>query len=85
MDRAFIMDLGNEKSRIILEYTINMLQALDTKVIIEGVETEEQKEFLIGCGCESAQGFLFYRPMPLKEFDALLLRQEEADRAIRET
>lgn len=79
MDRAFIMELGNEKSRIILEYTIKMLRALNMKIIIEGVETEEQKEFLIGCGCELAQGFLFYRPMPLEEFDELLRRQEEGD------
>lgn len=77
MDREFILDLENDKSRIILEYTINMLLALNAKIVIEGVETEEQKEFLLKCGCRIAQGFLFYRPMPIKEFDELLRRQEE--------
>lgn len=80
MDRAFIVDLENEKSRIILEYTVNMLLALDAKIIVEGVETKEQRDFLLKCGCEDAQGFLFYRPMPVKEFDELLRRQEENDR-----
>ncbi|MCM1326251.1 MAG: GGDEF domain-containing phosphodiesterase [Bacteroidales bacterium] len=80
MDRAFILDLENDKSRIILEYTISMLLALNAKIVIEGVETEEQKEFLLNCGCRDAQGFLFYKPMPVKEFDELLRRQEENDR-----
>ncbi len=80
MDRVFIVDLENEKSKIILEYNINMLHALDAKIIVEGVETEEQKDFLLQCGCEDAQGFLFYRPMPVAEFDELLKRQEEADK-----
>lgn len=79
MDRTFILDLENDKSRIILEYTISMLLALNAKIVIEGVETEEQKEFLLKCGCRVAQGFLFYRPMPMEEFDELLRRQEEND------
>ncbi len=79
MDRTFIMDLENEKSRIILECNIDMLQRLQTNIMIEGVETEEQREFLLQCGCTAAQGFLFYRPMPLEEFDALLRIQEELD------
>lgn len=81
MDRVFILDLENEKSRIILEYTINMLLALNAKIVVEGVETEEQKEFLLKCGCRVAQGFLFYKPMPMQEFDELLRRQEENDKA----
>ncbi len=76
LDRDFILDLDNEKSRIILEYNIGMLQALKARVVFEGVETENQKEFLLRCGCEIAQGYLFYRPMPIDEFDELLRQQE---------
>lgn len=51
-------------------------------IVIEGVETEEQKSFLLGYGCTDAQGFLFHRPMPVEAFDALLLQQEcESDMA----
>lgn len=75
IDRALIMDLDNPKSKVIIRHTVDMLKDLDTSIIIEGVETEEQKEFLLQCGCENAQGFLFYRPMPLEEFDNLLRKQ----------
>lgn len=80
IDRGFIIDIEDEKSKIILDYTIRMLKALDMKIIVEGVETEEQRDFLIDCGCRNAQGYMFYKPMPISEFDALLKKQEEADK-----
>lgn len=80
IDRGFIIDIEDEKSKIILDYTIKMLQALDMKIIVEGVENEVQKDFLIECGCRNAQGYMFYKPMPVAEFDALLKKQEEADK-----
>lgn len=76
IDREFIRDLEKDKSRIIIRNTIAMLQQLGVHIVIEGVETEEQKRFLLGCGCTDAQGFLFHRPMPVEAFDALLLQQE---------
>lgn len=73
VDQAFIRDLeSNGKSRIVIRYTIGMLQELGTDIIVEGVETEGQKEFLLDCGCRKAQGYLFYRPMPWQEFVELL-------------
>ncbi len=73
VDQAFIRDLeSNGKSRIVIRYTLGMLQELGTDIIVEGVETEGQKEFLLDCGCRKAQGYLFYRPMPWQEFVALL-------------
>lgn len=40
-------------------------------VIAEGVETTEQREALAGLGCYAYQGYLFSRPLPLAEFEAL--------------
>lgn len=77
IDREFIRDLEKDKSQIIIRNTIAMLQQLGAHIVIEGVETEEQKEFLLGCNCTDVQGFLFYRPMPVEEFDRLLLQQEQ--------
>lgn len=76
IDREFIRDLEKDKSQIIIRNTIAMLQQLGAHIVIEGVETEEQKEFLLGCNCTDVQGFLFYRPMPVEEFDKLLWQQE---------
>ena len=73
VDQAFIRDLEtNEKSRVVIRHTIRMLQELGTDIIVEGVETEEQKKFLLECGCKAAQGYLFYKPMPWQEFVSLL-------------
>ena len=76
IDRELIMDPDNPKSKVIVQHTVNMLKDLDTKTIVEGVETESQKSFLLQSGCEYAQGFLFYKPMPVEEFDELLHQQE---------
>lgn len=75
MDRTFIEDIENEKSRIILEYMVKMLKALDNEIIIEGIETEEQRQLMIDCGITKAQGYFFYYPLPVAEFDALLQTQ----------
>ncbi len=73
VDQTFIRDLEtNEKSRIVIRHTISMLRELETNIIAEGVETEEQKNFLLDCGCQKAQGYLFYKPMPWQDFVALL-------------
>ncbi len=73
IDREFILDLDSDKSKIVISGTIRMLQEMDIDIIIEGVETEVQKEFLLEHGCSRAQGYLFYKPMPAEEFRALLL------------
>ena len=41
-------------------------------IIAEGVETEAQALFLRNCGCDTAQGFLYARPMPVQEAEKYL-------------
>lgn len=72
IDKGFIGDMTNPKSRIVVSNTIHMLKQLNLDVIAEGVEDQEQLDFLVGCGCKRAQGFYFYKPMPIDDFFMLL-------------
>ncbi len=72
IDKGMLSDLDNKKGRIIMSSMLDMLSHLDVNVIAEGVETPQQQDFLVSNGCTNAQGFLFYKPMPLAEFDKLI-------------
>lgn len=72
IDRGFIGDIENAKSRSIVRHTIDMLHELNMNIIVEGVEEKAQQDFLLKCGCNKAQGFLYYKPMPVTEFEHLL-------------
>ncbi|MBV8032702.1 MAG: PAS domain S-box protein [Betaproteobacteria bacterium] len=63
IDRSFIRDVENDGDhRAIVAAIIALAQVLNLKVVAEGVETEGQKEFLRGFGCERVQGYLTGRP-----------------------
>lgn len=73
IDKGFLDDImDNDKSRVIVSHTIDMLKELDMDIIAEGVEDPTQQNFLLECGCEKAQGFLYYKPMPVEEFAELI-------------
>ncbi len=63
----------------ILNSVVRMARWLTLPVITEGVETREQADFLRSVGCVVAQGYLFYRPMPVPQFERLMA-QESAQR-----
>jgi diguanylate cyclase (GGDEF)-like protein len=74
IDRAFVQDLlVDASSGAIAQAIISLSQVMGLSVIAEGVETEEQREFLVDLGCHSYQGFLFSRPLPIEEFQLLLI------------
>ncbi|MGN1149018.1 MAG: putative bifunctional diguanylate cyclase/phosphodiesterase [Lachnospiraceae bacterium] len=72
IDKGFIEDLDNPKSKIVVSHTLSMLRDLNMDVIAEGVEEKEQQDFLVQCGCTKAQGFLYYKPMPIEQFEELI-------------
>lgn len=72
LDREFLSNfISSSKGQKIVEHTINMTKDIGMDVVAEGVETEDQTEFLESCGCQFAQGFLYAKPMPLNEFNNL--------------
>jgi EAL domain-containing protein (putative c-di-GMP-specific phosphodiesterase class I) len=67
IDRSFVLDLEtSEEARKIAEAVVQLAQALNMKVVAEGVETDEQYQILRRMGCEHVQGFLFAKPMSAK-------------------
>ncbi len=71
MDRGFLFDfIGSKRGESIVEHTIHMSQDIGLDMVAEGVETKEQADFLQSCGCDTAQGYYYARPMPVEEFNA---------------
>jgi EAL domain-containing protein (putative c-di-GMP-specific phosphodiesterase class I) len=74
IDGSFVATLGkSENSGFIIQAIVALGRALNLSVLVEGVETEEQRMLLRLAGCDEMQGFLFYRPAPRQEIDRLLL------------
>lgn len=63
---------NRERGIHILESVINMAKTMSLPMIVEGVETKEQIDFLENNGVRYIQGYYFYKPMPIKEFEKLI-------------
>jgi EAL domain-containing protein (putative c-di-GMP-specific phosphodiesterase class I) len=64
IDKSFVHNMhASEGDRIIIQKTIEIGHELGMKVVVEGVETPEQLEFMRRNGCDIAQGYLFTRPL----------------------
>ncbi len=61
-----------KKGESIMESVINMARILRIPIIVEGAETEREIKSLMGMGCRYVQGFYYYKPMSMDEFEALL-------------
>ena len=74
IDKSFISNLAPGSSDMALsEAIIVMAHKLGLQVIAEGVETAVQRDLLAAVGCDYVQGFLFSKPLPPQEFEALLI------------
>ena len=73
IDRSFVIDLPGQTADTALARTIvDLGHSLGMSVTAEGVETEDQRACLQRLGCDTFQGFLFSRPLPLEQCTALI-------------
>ena len=73
IDQSFVRDIIVDSSdKAIVSTIIAMAHSLNLNVIAEGVETEDQQQLLLVSGCTCYQGYLFGKPMPIAQFEAML-------------
>ena len=63
-----------EKDRLLVESIIQLVRQFGVKTVAEGIETREQIEILKHMRCDYIQGYVYYKPMPQKEYEKLLLQ-----------
>ncbi len=74
IDRSFIQDIPENKEYIaVVKAIIALAESLKLDLIAEGVETSEQRDFMIEHGCINIQGYYYSHPVPAKEIKRMLL------------
>ena len=83
IDKSFVSVLGTSSNGgVIIQAIVALGRALGLSVLVEGVETEQQRVLLRLAGCEEMQGFLFARPGPREALDRLLAEAAPSVRAV---
>jgi len=78
VDRRFFRDIpSNRRDAAIVENIIQLARSINAAVIAEGVENDQQLEFVVDRGCYEIQGYYYYHPLPPEEVEALLLRTQD--------
>ncbi|MCR5591572.1 MAG: EAL domain-containing protein [Lachnospiraceae bacterium] len=73
IDRFFLDEImSTDRGKIIVEASVRMAKQLGLSVIAEGVETQEQLDFLTSINCDMVQGFYYSRPVPEEEFESFM-------------
>ncbi|KAA9022060.1 EAL domain-containing protein [Niallia endozanthoxylica] len=73
IDRSFIKGIPDDSdSKDIVSAVVQLAKKLKIRIVAEGVETQEQLEFLKGVQCEEVQGYLYSKPLEAKDFERLL-------------
>lgn len=60
------------RSKMILNDIVHMIRNLHMGIVVEGVETQEQLDFVTSIGCDIIQGYYYSKPIPVNEFEQKL-------------
>ena len=75
IDKSITQNATDETGFLILKNIIRTAHDLGFKTLCEGIETEEHKKTVVDAGCDILQGYYFYRPMPVAQFETLFEKQ----------
>lgn len=73
LDKSFISNLGEWKTRTLVETVINLSHSFNVGVVGEGIECKENLEILKSLNCDYIQGYYFYKPMAEEEIEKIIL------------
>jgi len=79
IDRSFVSKIGEHKQEAIVSAMVAMGKAMGMTVVAEGIETEEQLQYLRDLDCDIAQGYFFSKPLPELEATAYLEQNRVAE------
>ena len=73
IDREFLLgEYFAERNTMVMRNVVNLADALNMEVVVEGVETREQIEFISNMNCKIGQGMFFSEPIPTDRFENML-------------
>lgn len=77
IDRLFVTDvLANATGKIMLRSTVQLIQMLKLRCVVEGIEDQETLDYLASLGCDQGQGFLISKPLPQEDLFRFLARNK---------
>ena len=77
IDRSLFQNESDPREKAIVRHIIETAKELRMRVIAEGVETKGYVDFLKELQCDCIQGFVFYKPMPVEEFEEKFVKNSE--------
>ena len=77
IDRSLFQNESDPRERVLVRHILESAKELGLKTVAEGVETRGYVEYLKSLGCDYIQGYVFYRPMPVEEFEERFLKNGE--------
>ena len=79
LDRQFLMPtsfMEKENQRAVMKHIVQLAKELSIRIVVEGVETKEDKDFIKSIGCDIGQGYYYSRPIPVEEFEQQFVKKE---------
>lgn len=78
IDRSLFRNSNNAKERVLIKYLLDIAHKFDIRVTAEGIETQAYADYLSSIGCDYIQGYYYYKPMPIEEFEQRFIFEKQS-------